>query len=93
MITGVGMPCAEEGHGSLEHLEMQWGDEMMSLINAMFITVLFSFWIWTLKQQICSLKHPARGQTESAQQQVVRSQAPPVPRHRNGAGVLTWEIG
>jgi len=80
---------------------------MMSLINSLFITVLFSYWVWSLKQDITSLESHARvtaGPTMDI---------PPEPAHpddrtehfghaehnhehivkvRGKGGVPTWEI-
>ena len=66
---------------------------MMSLINAVFITGLFSFWIWSLKQEINNLQRPAHDKHGDSEADTLPHGLADQPPHRNGSGVLTWKVG
>lgn len=81
---------------------------MISLINSVFITLLFSVWVWTLKQDIERLNQPASGgiagaggdlshepPTEPRKQTRLRTESPLYDQHgkrRSKDGVPTWTI-
>jgi len=78
---------------------------MISLVNSVFITLLFSVWIWTLKQDIEQLRRPAHDgpDMDLAPENVTPKSKPPM-RHsssalydqngkeRGNSGVATWTI-
>jgi hypothetical protein len=56
----------------------------IQLINAVFITLLFAFWVWTLKQEIESLRHgapSASGHDSDPHSEAAVPAAPKPPRH------------
>ncbi|MBT3294099.1 MAG: hypothetical protein HN919_06405 [Verrucomicrobia bacterium] len=75
---------------------------MITLINAALITLIFSAWVWTLKQEIFNLGHSLQGDSahhEAAHNQqrgpVHRTDSPLFDQHgkmRNKSGVATWTI-
>ena len=79
---------------------------MISLINSVFITLLFSVWIWTLKQDIGHLRQPAHDgpggldvepAARKPKQKSTTTRANPAlfdqhGKARNGSGVSTWTI-
>ncbi len=80
---------------------------MIGLINSVCITLLFSFWVWTLKQDINQLAHA--GHDGSVRLTAVpehkpvehkgpvrRTESPLFDQHgkqRDKNGVATWTIG
>ena len=76
---------------------------MIVLLNTIFITLLFSFWVWTLKQDIEEMKHAQGNRTAEEPDPVMAHRtvhhATPAMAHaggnvkRNRNGVPTWTIG
>ena len=77
---------------------------MISLVNSMCITLLFSVWIWALKQDIENLSRPAHdGPEETKAPRQSKANKGPVRRSdsalydqtgksRSKGGVATWTI-
>jgi hypothetical protein len=79
---------------------------MITILHAVFITLLFSFWVWTLKQDIETLKHIG-GTADGHEGECVARAPGALPHHqvdkhdpfdtaiknRGRGGVPTWTIG
>lgn len=79
---------------------------MIGLINSVCITLLFSFWVWTLKQHIQDLNEPAHdgpsGLTPAREHKPTEHKGPirrtehnlfdQDGKHRGRNGVPTWTI-
>ena len=59
---------------------------MIALLNTVIISLLFVFWVWTLKQDIATLRH-ASGPVPKAQEPVHIAAKPHevLPNHHVGA--------
>lgn len=78
---------------------------MMTLINTVFITLLFSFWVWTLKQDIQTIRKRGRkrkaagvaaDEDEADTRDLTTTNLHPAyqnARTRDRAGVPTYTIG
>ena len=78
----------------------------MSLINSVFITILFSYWVWSLKQDIVNLEdgaHATAGAAPGPAPESDHRDHEHQPGHtghahehavkaRGKGGVPTWEI-
>ncbi|MBL7077322.1 MAG: hypothetical protein ISS31_07610 [Kiritimatiellae bacterium] len=79
---------------------------MIGLINSVCITLLFSAWVWTLKQDIQNLNQPAHDgpaglnpipehKPTAHREPIRRTDSVLFDQHgkaRNGHGVATWTI-